>query len=65
MGLLGFQKKGNKTKDIQAVGCEQETVTTGKYIDYEESLHAMQLQRSKYVKIDDNLLRFSFERSEN
>ena len=31
-------------------------------INYKVSLHCKQLQRSKFIKIDDNLLNFDLER---
>ena len=33
-------------------------------IDYSDSIHTKQLQRSQYVKIDDNLLNFKFDAHE-
>ena len=32
-------------------------------IDYTKSLHTTMLQRSEYMKLDDNLLNFDFDRS--
>jgi hypothetical protein len=31
-------------------------------INYKDSLHTKQIQRSKYLKIDDNLLKFDLQR---
>ena len=31
-------------------------------IDYNKSLHTFQLQRSEYIKLDDNLLQFDFDK---
>ena len=62
MGLFGAQKKEQKKKasisnsvnDIPLVGIR---------IDYKNSLHTNQIQRSNYIKLDDNLLNFNFDRS--
>ena len=34
-----------------------------KYIDYTNSLHTKQIQRSNFIKFDDNLLQFDFDKN--
>ena len=66
-GLLGFENED----DPRGKKREKPTIQTNSnpmafiknnHIDYHNSIHTSQRQRSEYVKIDDNLLNFDFDK---
>jgi len=60
-GLLGFQKENKRTKETLIIHAEKNPIANIKHdIDYNISLHTKQIQRSEFVKIDDNILNFQF-----
>jgi hypothetical protein len=61
MGLFGLAKKGKKNPMLSSQ--RNPLPIVGIPIDYKNSLHTNQIQRSKYIKLDDNLLNFNFDRS--
>jgi hypothetical protein len=62
---FGINKKQNKNKEEKfKFSIKGQTNPTGEMeneINIEESLHTKVIQRSQYVKIDDNLLNFDFD----
>ena len=69
LGLLGYTAKQKANKNIVRNDDQGGTsefniqkLLALKSIDYNMSLHTKQIQSSSYVKIDDNLLNFAFER---
>jgi hypothetical protein len=67
-GLLGLEKgdvttsKKKKEKLTLKSNPNPMAFIKNNHIDYHNSIHTSQRQRSEYVKIDDNLLNFDFDK---
>ena len=65
LGLLGFKSDNGKGADKRnKLTIKAEKNPFGNLeneIDYMQSLHTMLIQRSRFVKLDDNLLNIDFE----
>jgi len=55
--VCGSKGKGKREKLSQSQS-KNPFATIQKHIDYETSMHTKQLQRSEYVKLDDNVLNY-------
>ena len=68
-GLIGLGSKKEDQKEKKndlVVKCEINPLAGFEMeLDYNNSLHTQQLQMSQYVKIDDNILKFDFDRRAN